>query len=102
MLMVLPMRGDPPAGRVLQAARSQHRQKMLQPARALETAVCEQPVKTKIGAEQTKHEQPGKSRRNAGPTEESWNEDQQREQVDAANADHIQPNNFGRSRFGGE
>src|ERR1700676_338048 len=89
--MVHAMRRHPSGGRILQAPYRDDRECVLEPERALEAAVREQPVIAKIHSESAEEIYPDERQPSAGRAVEPGDERQQRKQVVAPNRERISP-----------
>ena len=81
MVVMLPMDGDPAGRRVLKAAQTEDRERVLQPFRADERAMGQQPMKAQADAERAEHIQAGERDNDAGPAEEPRHKRQQRKKM---------------------
>ena len=69
-VMVQPMGGHPPGGRILETADRDNRKTVLKPQRTAEAAVAEQPVVTEIDPGGAEDIDADDRQRDAGPAEE--------------------------------
>jgi hypothetical protein len=77
VLMVPAVDRNPAGRRILQAAEAEHGEEMLEAFRALESAMRQEPVITKIDAEDAEDEIAGNQQRDTGPTEKPGKEREQ-------------------------
>src|SRR5262245_61511730 len=81
MLVVTTVDRDPARRGVLQAAKPQDRQRVLEPFRTSEAAMGEQPMVTEVNAEHAEHIVAYDRKDDAGPAEKPRRQRQQREQM---------------------
>ena len=91
VLMMQPMHEHPPRGRLLQIADAQDRQRVLEPERAFEAAVCEQAMKAGPDSQRAEDVIPNRQPQHAPPAEEVGQERQRNQQMKKRHAEDIRP-----------
>ena len=91
VLMMHPMDCNPASWRALQRANTQEREPVLEPFRASETAVGEQPVVSDIDTHGPKHIVAQKYQHQPGPGEQSRDQRQRQEQMEGDDHGKVRP-----------
>ena len=92
MLMVDAMHDHPPGGRLLQVAHAQEGQRVLQPQRALVTAMGKQPMEPGADAHRAENVIPNRQPHQTPPAKKIGKECQRNQQMEENDADYVRPN----------
>ncbi len=91
VLMMHPMDCNPASWRALQRANTKQREAVLEPFRALETAVGEQPVVTNVDTHRPEHIVAQEDEHQPGPGKQSGDQRQRQEQMESNDHDKVRP-----------